>query len=113
MILTFGVILVLLTAAPLSAQDKKVSRAEAESSVLSRVQPDYPVVAKQLKLQGTVELEAVVDPSGEVTKVNIVSGNPVLTKPAAEALKKWKFKPFVVDGKAVVTGVPVTMAFKL
>jgi protein TonB len=76
------------------------------------VQPDYPAVARQLKIQGIVELEAVVDGSGEVAKVSIVSGNPVLTKPSVEALKKWKFKPFLIEGKAVSTTVPVTFSFK-
>src|SRR5579871_3220344 len=92
---------------------KKASRAEGESAVLTKVPPEYPSVAKQLKIQGTVELQAVVGGTGEVEKVNIVSGNPVLTKPAMEALKKWKFKPFLVDGKAATTEVPVVISFKL
>jgi TonB family protein len=99
----------------LLAQDvqKKASHAEAESAVMSKVPPEYPAVARQLKIQGVVELEAVVTGSGEVEKVNIVSGNPVLTKPAVEALKKWKFKPFTVDGKVVTAQVPVSISFKL
>ena len=48
-----------------------------------------------------MELEAVVAESGAVEKVNIVSGNPVLTKAGIEALMKWKFKPVVADGKPV------------
>ena len=92
---------------------KKVSRPEGLSAALSKVQPEYPPIGRQLKIQGTVELEAVVAPSGEVEKVNILSGSPVLTKAAAEALKKWTFKPFTVDGKAVTAEVPVSFSFKL
>ena len=92
---------------------KKASRAEGDNAVLSRVQPDYPPIAKQLKIQGTVELEAVVAPTGEVEKVNILSGNPVLTKPSSDALKKWTFKPFMVNGKAIRAEVPVTFSFKM
>jgi protein TonB len=92
---------------------RKASRSEGESAVLSKVSPEYPSVGRQLRIQGSVELEAMVGGSGEVEKVTIVSGNPVLTKPAAEALKKWKFRPFTNDGKAVTTLVPVIMAFKL
>lgn len=92
---------------------KKVSRSEAETAVLTRVQPVYPAAARQLRIQGAVELEAVVNTAGEVEKVSIVSGNPVLTRPAAEAVKKWKFKQFTVDGKAVSADVPVTINFKL
>ena len=93
--------------------EKKATRSEGESAALLKVQPEYPAVAKQLKIQGTVELEAVVAESGTVEKVNILSGNPVLTRPAADALKKWRFKPFMVDGKAVTTQVPISFSFKL
>ena len=85
------------------AQDapKKITRAEAISAIASKVQPEYPAVARQLKIQGTVELEAEVAESGAVTKVDIVSGNPVLTAPSVQAVKRWKFKPFVEDGKPI------------
>jgi protein TonB len=107
--------LMLVSMFPVFAQEirKKASRSEADSSVLSKVQPEYPAIARQLKIQGVVELEAVVAESGNVEKVIIVSGNPVLTKPAVEALKKWKFKPFTVDANAVTAQVPVSMSFKL
>ncbi len=91
----------------------KVTSTEAESAVISKVPPEYPATAKSLKIQGTVELEATVSTTGEVQKVNIVSGNPVLTKPASEALKKWKFRPFTLNGKAIERVVQVNMSFKL
>ncbi len=113
--LRVALVLLFVSMFPGLAQEvaKKASRAEGESAVLTKVPPEYPAVAKQLKIQGTVELQAVVGGSGEVEKVNIVSGNPVLTKPAVDAVKKWKFKPFMVDGKAATTEVPVVISFKL
>jgi protein TonB len=111
------VILSLMTVSmlPVLAQEaqKKASRTEGMSAALSKVQPDYPPIARQLKIQGVVELEAVVDTSGEVEKVNILNGSPVLTKPSVDALKKWRFKPFTEDGKAVTALVPVSFTFKL
>ena len=92
--------------------EKKLTRGEAMSAVASRVEPEYPPLAKQLKIAGSVELEAVVAESGAVEKVNIVSGNPVLTKAGIEALMKWKFKPVVADGKPVKALAPVTFDFK-
>jgi len=90
---------------------KKVSRAEASAAVVSKVAPEYPPVARQLKMEGTVELEATVAEDGTVSQVNIVSGNPVLTKAGAEALKRWKFSPFKEDGKAVKVIAPISMSF--
>jgi len=97
------------------AQDapKKVSKTEGMANATNKVQPDYPAIAKQLKIEGPVELEAVVTEAGVVEKVNIVSGNPVLTRPASDALRKWKFSPFLSEGKAVKALVPVSLSFKM
>jgi protein TonB len=92
---------------------KKVTKSEGLNNVTAKVSPDYPAIAKQLKIEGSVELEALVTESGTVEKVNIVSGNPVLTRPASDAVKKWKFAPFTSDGKAVKVLVPVSMSFKM
>jgi protein TonB len=97
------------------AQDapKKVSKSEGLNSVTTKVSPEYPAIAKQLKIEGAVELEALVTESGTVEKVTIVSGNPVLTRPASDAVKRWKFAPFTSDGKPVKALVPVSMNFKM
>jgi periplasmic protein TonB len=107
--------LLVIFAAACSAQDepKKVSKTEGLNAATTKVQPEYPAMAKQLKIEGAVELEALVSESGTVEKVNIVSGNPVLTRPAADAVKKWKFAPFTADGKTVKALVPVSMNFKM
>ena len=97
------------------AQDapKKVTRNEGLNAVTSKVSPEYPPIARQLKIEGMVELEALVTESGTVEKVNILSGNPMLTRPASEALKKWKYAPFTTDGKAVKALVPVSLSFRM
>ena len=92
---------------------KKVTKAEGLNAVTTKVPPEYPAIAKQLKIEGAVELEAIVTESGVVEKVNIVSGNPVLTRPASDAVKKWKFAPFTSDGKPVKAVVPVSLSFKM
>jgi protein TonB len=97
------------------AQDtpKKITRAEAIGAIAIKVQPDYPAMAKQLKIQGTVELEALVTETGTVANVEIVSGNPLLTAPSVQAVKRWKFKPFMEDGKAIRVLAPISLDYKL
>ena len=104
-----------LAAGVLFAQEgvRRVTKTEGINNATSKAQPDYPPMARQLKIEGAVELEALVNEAGAVEKVNIVSGNPVLTGPAAEAIRKWKFTPFFWDGKAVKALVPVGLTFKL
>src|SRR5215471_17929704 len=94
-------------------EPKKVSKVEGLNAATTKVQPEYPAMAKQLKIEGAVELEAVVAENGSVEKVNIVSGNPVLTRPAVDAVKKWKFAPFTADGKTTKALVPISMSFKM
>jgi protein TonB len=106
------VLLALATAGFCEDGAKKLTRAEAQSAVVSKVEPEYPAMARQLKMVGEVDLEAVVKEDGTVEKVNIVDGNPVLTKAGAEALMKWKFKPAMADGKPVKAVAPVTFSFK-
>ena len=102
----------LLTVAYGQDQEKKLTRTEALSAVASKVDPQYPAVARELKILGEVSLEAVVSESGSVEKVNIISGNPILTKAGADALMKWKFKPVVADGKPVKALAPVGFDFR-
>ena len=106
-VLLLGTVLAFGQGAP-----RKVSRAEAMNAATLKTQPEYPAMAKQLKIEGVVELEAGITEAGAVDEVSIVSGNPILTKPAVEALKKWKFAPFLQEGKPVRATAPITMVFK-
>ena len=111
-----SVILILAAAAAVGfcqEPTKKITLDEALSAVTSKVQPEYSPTARQLKLEGKVELEATIDETGSVEKVDVRSGNPVLAKPATDALKKWKFKPFAESGKPVRVSAPFTFTFKL
>jgi len=101
MIARLTVVLAFLGVAAGADGPRKVTQADAMAAAVTKVQPEYPELARQLKITGTVELDVVIGESGAVDAVTPVSGNPVLTKPAAESLKKWKFKPFVQDGSPV------------
>jgi len=92
---------------------RKLTKSEALNAAITKNQPAYPAVARQMRVEGVVELEAVVSEDGKVEKVNILSGNAMLTHPAADALKTWKFKAFVEDGKPVKVLAPVSFTFKV
>jgi protein TonB len=90
---------------------KKVSASEAMSAAVVKTPPEFPTLAKQLKIQGAVELDVIIAENGTVESVTPISGNPVLTKPATEAVKKWKFKPFQQDGAPVKAQAPLRISF--
>jgi len=67
------------------------AHASSDRPVKSRIAPNYPELAKRLKITGTVKLEATVDAAGKVTAVKTVSGSKALSQAAEDAVSKWKF----------------------
>jgi TonB family protein len=92
--------------------EKHLSPAESLAAVASKTQAEYPPIAKQLKLEGVVNLNAFVSEEGTVEKVEQVSGNPILGRSAQEALMHWKFNKQTEDGKPVKFVATVTFNFK-
>ncbi len=89
-----------------------ITETEAKKAAIERPAPEYPLVARQLKVSGKVSLEATVSAEGDVTEVHILSGSPILTRPSAEALRKWRFKPFLEGGKPAVAVVSIGFEFE-
>ena len=103
-IATFGIGLMLSAGAAFA--DIRVTATDALKAATSKPQPSYSPVARQMKVVGKVDIEAVIDTAGSVESVKALSGNPLLTQSAVSAVQKWKFTPFTADGaptKAVVT----------
>lgn len=92
---------------------KHVTQAEAVKQALAKPQPEYPSIARQLKLEGKVEVEAAIGEDGSVESVKILNGNAVLTNAAASAMKHWKFQPFTDGGKAVKAVATLSFTFKM
>jgi protein TonB len=92
--------------------ERHLSAQESIAAAISKPQPDYPAIAKQLKLEGTVNLNAFVTEDGSVDHVETVSGNPILVRSAQDALKRWRFAKQMEDGKAVKFVASVIFNFK-
>ncbi len=108
------VLLLSMTAGSLAGQERRISRPVALKSLVTKVEPTYPVVARQMKMEGTVEVDAYVGESGAVETVKTVNGNPVLGRAAEDAVKKWKFSPFKTDdGKPLKAIVNLAFTFKM
>ncbi|MGA9072286.1 MAG: energy transducer TonB [Terracidiphilus sp.] len=77
-----------------------------DRAIDQRVPPEYPELAKRMRITGVVKMSVTVDASGKVTEVKTISGNRVLAVAAEEAVRKWKFEP----GDGVAT-LEVSMTF--
>jgi TonB family protein len=102
----------LLCALPCAAE-MRVAQPDAMRAVQKKVTPDYNPMAKQMRVQGDVEVEAKVSDTGDVTDVKVLSGNALLTTNVVKAVKEWKFQPFQENGKAAPAVVALRFAFKL
>lgn len=90
----------------------KVSHAEAVKNAVKRTNPEYSPMAKQMRIQGEVEVEVKISESGDVSEVKVVTGNPMLSATVVKAMKEWKFTPFTADGKPAPALASLRFAFK-
>lgn len=83
---------------------------KAKENLITSVNPEYPPLAKVARIMGIVHASIEVDPTGNVKNVKLISGHPMLAPAALEAIRKWKYKPFEVDGKAAAVRVDVQVS---
>jgi periplasmic protein TonB len=106
---------ILNSSANLPAKPKlvQVSQGVSQGLLVHQVTPQYPSMAKQARVQGSVLLRAVIGKDGKVENVQPESGNPLLTSAAVNAVKQWRYKPYVLDGNPVEVETTVTVNFHL
>jgi TonB family protein len=90
-----------------------VSQGVTEPVLLDKVNPTYPVQARQQRLAGPVVLDAAIGIDGKIHKVKIVSGIPSLASAAAEAVRQWRYSPGLLNGKPIEIQKRITVMFKL
>ena len=67
----------------------------------------------QMHIEGAVELVATISKSGDISAVKVASGNPQLARAAVDAVKQWKYKPYLLNGEPVEIQTQITVNFKL
>jgi len=98
---------------PLSAsRPLRVSRM-MDGLLIYRVQPEYPAMAKQIHLQGTVAIAAVISKEGTIENLHVLSGPPMLISSAMNAVKQWRYRPYVLNGDPIEVETQITVNFSL
>ena len=100
------------SAAP-PAEMLKVSQGVTQGLLTKRVQPVYPHTAMQMRIAGAVQLQAVINKEGGISSVKVLSGDPILAHAAVDAVKQWKYKPYMLNDEAVEIQTQITVNFKL
>jgi len=80
--------------------------------LIFKVNPQYPSVARAARVQGSVVMHATIGTDGTIQQLRVVSGNPLLLNAAMEAVKKWRYRPYMLDDKPVEGETDITVTFK-
>jgi len=96
-----------------AAQQVHASKEEMAALVLKKVPPEYPETAKKAHIQGQVVLRAIIGKDGDVESLQIISGHPQLVPAAIDAVKQWKYRPYLQEGKPVEVETEIDVNFTL
>ncbi|MGC2110091.1 MAG: energy transducer TonB [Candidatus Korobacteraceae bacterium] len=109
--------LIALCACGMLAQDVttqiKLPVGTAEGLLIYKVQPIYPGLARQARVQGVVVLDALIGKDGTIQELTVESGHPMLIQAAMDAVKQWRYKPYLVDGEPVLVETKINVNFQL
>ncbi|HEY1660480.1 MAG TPA: TonB family protein [Candidatus Sulfotelmatobacter sp.] len=94
-------------------QAMSVSQGVSQGLIIKKISPSYPANAERMRIEGQVELLATVSRKGDISAVKVLRGDPNLTRAAVDAVKQWKYKPYLLDGVPVEIQTQVTVNFKL
>lgn len=83
------------------------------ANLIHQIKPTYPSLAKQARIQGTVELSAVIGKDGRVQDLHVVRGHPLLVQSALEAVKNWVYRPTMLNGEPVEVATTIDVNFTL
>ena len=85
----------------------------AEANLLHKVQPSYPALARQAHVQGTVELRAIISKAGTIENLVVVRGHPMLAAAAIDAVRQWRYRPYLLNNEPIEVETEITVNFAL
>jgi periplasmic protein TonB len=91
----------------------QVGGAVEAARLLREVQPRYPVLAREARIDGTVEMKAIIAPNGSVEQLSVISGHPLLVPAALAAVKQWVYAPAYLNGRPVEVATEIDVHFTL
>ncbi len=94
-------------------QRVRVSQGVSQGLLIHQVRPQYPPLARQARIQGSVILQAVISKDGTIQNLRLVSGHPMLAPAAIDAVKQWRYKPYYLNGEPVEVETQITVNFTL
>jgi protein TonB len=91
----------------------RISQGVSQGHLIKKVQPEYPKKARKEHVQGSVLMQAVIGTTGDITDLRVISGDELLVPSAINAVKQWKYKPFLLQGQPVEVETQITVNYTL
>jgi protein TonB len=98
---------------PAEAKLPRVSVGVMDAMLIERVEPEYPPIARAMRLAGTVRLHAIIGTDGSVRQLRVNEGNPILAQAALAAVRQWRYRPTLLGGVPVEVETYITVNFVL
>src|SRR2546430_4550852 len=83
------------------------------AKIIKRIQPVYPPLARQTRIQGTVRLHVIIAKDGTIKQLEIMSGHPLLQQAALDAVRQWRYQPTLLNGDPVEVDTTIDVIFAL
>lgn len=106
-------VLLILTCCFVSTATAQVHVDHEDMTLIRSVPPRYPLEAREIRLQGVVVMDIVIDVEGRASDVRIIAGHPFFRQPALDAVEQWRYLPHTVDGEPVEVVTIVEVTFTL
>jgi protein TonB len=90
-----------------------VSQPVQEALLVNRVEPRYPPLAVQMRLEGKVELRAIIGRDGSIHSLEVLSGHPLFLEETKRAIVQWRYQPTLLNGEPVEVETRITVVFTL
>jgi len=94
-------------------QRVRISQGVTKGLLLQKVEPPYPPLARAARIQGEVVLNAIISKEGTIENLQLVSGHPMLVPAALEAVRQWRYRPYLLNGQPVEVETTITVIFLL
>jgi protein TonB len=85
----------------------------SEGDLIRKTQPTYPALARSARIQGIVVLQAVISKQGTIENVTVLTGHPMLIPAAIDAVRQWRYRPYILNNELVEVGTQITVNFSL
>ena len=92
---------------------RKVSEMQQMAQLITRVEPSYPTLARQIQREGRVELHAFISTEGRIESLEVISGDPLFIQSALAAVGEWRYRPTILNGHPIEVDTRITVIYTL